>query len=88
MMSSEVRFAELRKLLEGAGYHLTRVAGSHHIFTKPGVRSFAVPVHSGKVLPVYFRRAHKLAAAVLDEQEKADESRKKGDDSQEKEKGD
>jgi len=63
-MASERRFAEVRKILEGAGFRLDRIAGSHHIFEKPGAPNFVVPVHRGKVLAVYVRKAQKLAATV------------------------
>ena len=36
--SRDVRFAELTGLVEGFGFHLARVSGSHHIFIHPDVR--------------------------------------------------
>jgi predicted RNA binding protein YcfA (HicA-like mRNA interferase family) len=59
-MSSEVRFAELKKLLETAGYRLERIRGSHHVFTKAGASPVVVPVHRGKVKPYYARQIKKL----------------------------
>ena len=47
-------------MLEAKGYFLHRVTGSHHVFKKPGVGSFAVPVHHGKVKAVYVRQIEKL----------------------------
>ncbi len=35
--SRNVRFADLRGLVESFGFTLTRVSGSHHIFTHPDV---------------------------------------------------
>jgi predicted RNA binding protein YcfA (HicA-like mRNA interferase family) len=35
-MASEKRFADVKAMLESAGYKLARVHGSHHIFTKEG----------------------------------------------------
>jgi predicted RNA binding protein YcfA (HicA-like mRNA interferase family) len=61
-MASEVRFPEVRKMLEAKGYFLGRVAGSHHIFKKPGARSLPIPVHHGKVHPSYVRMIKKLEA--------------------------
>jgi predicted RNA binding protein YcfA (HicA-like mRNA interferase family) len=59
-MASERRFPEVRKMLEAKGYFLHRISGAHHVFRKPGVGSFAVPVHHGKVKPVYVRQIEKL----------------------------
>jgi predicted RNA binding protein YcfA (HicA-like mRNA interferase family) len=53
---SEVRFAEIQRLLEEHGYRLKRITGSHHIFDKPGERPIPIPVHHGKVKHVYFRQ--------------------------------
>jgi predicted RNA binding protein YcfA (HicA-like mRNA interferase family) len=36
---------------------MDRVSGSHHIFVKPGVDTFSVPVHGGKVRSHYVREA-------------------------------
>lgn len=47
-------------MLEAKGYVLERVRGSHHYFKKAGGGSFAVPVHQGKVKPVYVRKIEKL----------------------------
>ncbi len=59
-MASEVRLAEVRKMLEAKGYFLERVRGSHHYFKKAGGGSFAVPVRHGKVKPIYVRKIEKL----------------------------
>ena len=32
-----VRFADMVKLIEAFGFHLSRINGSHHIFAYPGV---------------------------------------------------
>jgi predicted RNA binding protein YcfA (HicA-like mRNA interferase family) len=52
-MPGEVRFSRVSKMLEAKGYRLTRVSGSHHVFTKAGVRS---------VKPAYVRMIQKLEA--------------------------
>jgi len=63
-MPSPIRFAEIRKELEAAGYRLVRISGSHHIFERPGDPQLVViPVHHGKVKPVYGRRIKKILAA-------------------------
>ena len=49
-------------MLETKGYRLTRVNGSHHVFTKPGARSVPIPVHKGMVKPAYVRMVRKLEA--------------------------
>ena len=60
-MASEVRFSEVRKLLESKGWAFIRISGSHHIFKKPGVpEALSVPVHGGKVKPVYVKKNEKL----------------------------
>jgi predicted RNA binding protein YcfA (HicA-like mRNA interferase family) len=59
-MPSSVRFVVVRDLLEGCGWTLTRISGSHHQFTKPGRRTFSIPVHKGQVKHVYYRQAQKL----------------------------
>lgn len=58
-MPSEVRFAEIRKLLESHGWTLDRIRGSHHNFQKEGERPIAIPVHKGKVKPAYLRDVRK-----------------------------
>jgi predicted RNA binding protein YcfA (HicA-like mRNA interferase family) len=59
-MPSEVRFAEVRKLLEAKGYRLDRVRGSHHVFERPGSGIVIVPVHHGKVKYGYVRKIEKI----------------------------
>jgi predicted RNA binding protein YcfA (HicA-like mRNA interferase family) len=59
-MASEKRFAEVRRMLERAGYVQARVHGSHHIFVKPGAGGVSIPVHKGKVKPVYVRQVERI----------------------------
>lgn len=61
-MASEMRFSEVKKMLEAKGYRVTRISGSHHVFTKNGVRSVPIPVHHGKVKAAYVRMIEKLEA--------------------------
>jgi len=60
MTASEMRFAEVKKMLEAKGYRLHDIQGSHHIFVKPGTRRLPIPVHHGKVKPAYVRLIQKL----------------------------
>jgi predicted RNA binding protein YcfA (HicA-like mRNA interferase family) len=57
---SEIRFPELRKMLEAKGYRLARIHGSHYIFSKPGCLPESIPVHHGKVKHAYVRKIEKL----------------------------
>ena len=66
-MPSEVRFAEVRRLLEQHGYTLARISGSHHIFTRAGSEPFTIPVHGNKVKPYYVKDIKKR----LGEQDRA-----------------
>jgi predicted RNA binding protein YcfA (HicA-like mRNA interferase family) len=59
-MASEMRFSEVRKMLEKAGYRLVRISGSHHYFVKPGEEPFSIPVHHGKVKPYYVRQVENV----------------------------
>ncbi|GAF99763.1 unnamed protein product [marine sediment metagenome] len=59
-MPSEKRFSLVRKMLEGRGYVLKRISGSHHVFVKPGSLPVSIPVHDGKVKAFYVRRIEKL----------------------------
>ncbi len=47
-------------MLKVAGYELSRVHGSHHIFTKEGKQPVSIPVHQGKVKPYYVRQVEKI----------------------------
>lgn len=71
-MPSEKRFAEVRAMLERVGYVLARISGSHHIFEKLGADLVSIPVHHGKVKPVYVRQVEKIVReAEGDEQSEA-----------------
>lgn len=59
-MAGEMRFPEVRKMLEARGYFLHRTTGSHHVFKKPGAGSFVLPVHHRKVKLVYVKQIEKL----------------------------
>ena len=59
-MPGEERFSVIKKMLEAAGYTLSRVRGSHHYFTKPGELPVSIPVHQGKVKPFYVRQVKRI----------------------------
>ncbi len=63
-MPSEVRFAEVKKLLEQAGFAHVRTAGSHHIFERSGSPLLSIPVHRGKVKPYYVQKIKRLIAEI------------------------
>jgi predicted RNA binding protein YcfA (HicA-like mRNA interferase family) len=60
IMANEMRFSEVKRMLEAKGYRLDRIRGSHHVFIKAGVKNEIVPVHNGKVKPYYVREIQKL----------------------------
>lgn len=63
-MPSPIPFREIRKELEAAGFRLVRISSSHHIFEKPGCPHIvSIPVHRGKVKPVYGRQVQKIIEA-------------------------
>lgn len=61
-MGTEERFSLLRKLLEQHGWALTRISGSHHVFTKPDNLPISIPVHRGRVKAVYVHKIEKIIA--------------------------
>jgi predicted RNA binding protein YcfA (HicA-like mRNA interferase family) len=48
---------ELKKRLEGHGWILDRISGSHHIMIKGGGRSIPIPIHGTMDLPKGLVRA-------------------------------
>lgn len=58
-MPSDVRFVDIRRLLESHGWTLNRISGSHHLFVKAGERPISIPVHRGQVKHVYLREIKK-----------------------------
>ncbi len=56
-------------LLEGKGWELKRIYGSHHIYAKTGLNArISVPVHSNKPLKLGLQR-HLMKVAEIDETE-------------------
>lgn len=60
---ANVRFRQLRSLVEAAGWELDRVSGSHYIFVKPGRMPLSILQHPGALNPW-------LVDRVLDELER------------------
>ncbi len=56
---NNVRFSDIRKLLEHENFELDRVTGSHHIFIK-GEVILVIPVHNNRVKTVYVKRVLEL----------------------------
>ena len=54
---ANVRFHELRALLESAGWELKSVRGSHHSFVKGGGRPLIITNHPGARNPLLVDRA-------------------------------
>ena len=50
--SRNVRFSEFVNLVEAFGFRLSRISGSHHIFTRPGIPELVnLQVVDGQVKP-------------------------------------
>jgi len=47
-------------MLEKKGYELTKISGSHHIFTKKDSLPVSIPVHNGKVKVFYVKQIEKI----------------------------
>jgi predicted RNA binding protein YcfA (HicA-like mRNA interferase family) len=58
-MPSPVRFTEVKRILDRHGFTLQRIAGSHHIFSKPGEPHLSIPVHKGMVKYGYLKEAQR-----------------------------
>src|SRR5688572_8210974 len=59
-MPSDMRFTEVCRMLESAGFELVRIRGSHHVFAKEGASPVSIPVHNGLVKYGYVRRIQKI----------------------------
>ena len=59
----------LCKILEGRGWRLRRISGSHHIYTKMGVPArISVPVHGSEALKRGLQK-HLMRIARIEESE-------------------
>nr|WP_228023930.1 type II toxin-antitoxin system HicA family toxin [Synechocystis salina] len=52
---NNIRFGDVRKLLELDGFSLERITGSHHIFKRNDI-ILVIPVRNKKVKSIYIRR--------------------------------
>lgn len=82
LMPSPLRFAEIRRQLEEAGYQLVRINGSHHIFDRPGGPLVSIPVHNGKVKFGYGRRIQKIVKGDEETSEREHEEEPPGEGEQ------
>jgi len=58
---------ELGKVLEGLGWTLDRIRGSHHIYRHPDGRTVPVPVHGNQTLKLGTQRSIMRLAGVRPE---------------------
>lgn len=60
--SYDIRFEDFVALLEGFGFILERIRGSHHVFSHPAVPELLSiqPRHDGKAKPYQLRQLLKL----------------------------
>ncbi len=60
-MASDVRFADIRRILASHGWTLARQPnGSHFVFAKPGEeKHISLPVHKGRVKAFYIKQITK-----------------------------
>lgn len=63
-MPSDSRFADVRKKLESHGWQLSRIRGSHHVFTGENRPVIPIPVHKGKVKHAYVRLIEKAIKEI------------------------
>ncbi|MDO4478303.1 MAG: type II toxin-antitoxin system HicA family toxin [Lachnospiraceae bacterium] len=66
----ELRFNELRKVLETYGYEMnqSRSGSSHYVFRKPGCRPITIPRHE-PIKKIYVE----LVREIVESEEKTDE---------------
>lgn len=58
---------DFMRLLQQRGWHLARIKGSHHIFTKIGQRErIVIPVHGNQPLKVGLLKQQMKIAALTD----------------------
>lgn len=76
--SKNIRFDEFTVLLEGFGFVLKRINGSHHIYRHPKIaRAFPVQNEHGKAKPYQVRQLLELIEQYdLRLQEEADEDKR------------
>lgn len=69
-LSNDIRFNELRKVLESCGYNMSSPRGgsSHYVFRKPGCQPIVIPKHE-PIKKVYVV----MVKQVVESEEKPDE---------------
>lgn len=61
----QVSGKELATAIQGKGWVLARVKGSHHIFTKDGMRErIVIPIHGNRALKIGLLRAQMKIAGL------------------------
>ena len=68
-LDKNLRFEEIRKVLESFGYEMTVHGGSHHTFRKKGCRKITIPKHS-VIKTIYVENVRD----VIEEEEKRNEN--------------
>jgi len=63
-MRNETPLRMVRALLAKHGWILSRIRGSHHVFTKEGETPISIPVHRNKVKAAYVRKIEKIIGAA------------------------
>ncbi len=59
--SKNIRFADMTRLVEAFGFHLSRISGSHRIFTHPGIPELGnLQEVSGEAKPYQIRQFLKI----------------------------
>ena len=59
-MPSPVKYRDFKRYMEQHGWVFSHVTGSHHMFVKPELGTYCVPVHQGEVKYGYFRDIKKI----------------------------
>jgi predicted RNA binding protein YcfA (HicA-like mRNA interferase family) len=67
--SYDIRFEEFITLLDGFGFVLDRVRGSHHVFSHPGVVELlsVQPRHDDKAKPYQLRQFLKFSRSQIED---------------------
>jgi predicted RNA binding protein YcfA (HicA-like mRNA interferase family) len=61
----QVSGKDLASAIEGKGWVLARIKGSHHIFTKEGMRErIVIPIHGNRPLKIGLLRAQMKIAGL------------------------
>ena len=71
-LSKDLRFDELRKVLESYGYemHAPRGGSSHYIFRKPGCQPITIPKHE-PIKKIYVEMVRQIVESEISNNENA-----------------